>query len=116
MNSTHTVIYTLSLHVSLPISRSARSQSSSLRSPPRCRGFSDQTGWQPHLDHPPSVRSEEHTYELHSHSDLHSFPTRLSSDLTLGEVAVLLAQVTASMSWVFGPDWLATSPRPSAER
>src|SRR5947207_1874497 len=37
--------------------------------------------------HPPSgpfhfgTRSEEHTSELQSHSDLHSFPTRRSSDL-----------------------------------
>src|SRR5476649_1498322 len=29
-------------------------------------------------------RSEEHTSELQSHSDLHSFPTRRSSDLDLG--------------------------------
>src|SRR4030095_1646066 len=29
----------------------------------------------------PSVRSEEHTSELQSHRDLHSFPTRCSSDL-----------------------------------
>src|SRR5437588_72723 len=28
------------------------------------------------------VRSEEHTSELQSHSDLHSFPTRRSSDLS----------------------------------
>src|SRR5476649_2836218 len=28
-----------------------------------------------------SLRSEEHTSELQSHSDLHSFPTRRSSDL-----------------------------------
>src|SRR5947207_1167726 len=28
------------------------------------------------------LRSEEHTSELQSHSDLHSFPTRRSSDLT----------------------------------
>src|SRR5438034_1377768 len=28
-----------------------------------------------------SSRSEEHTSELQSHSDLHSFPTRRSSDL-----------------------------------
>src|SRR4029453_16657617 len=27
------------------------------------------------------IRSEEHTSELQSHSDLHSFPTRRSSDL-----------------------------------
>src|SRR5579875_1840649 len=29
-----------------------------------------------------SARSEEHTSELQSHSDLHSFPTRRSSDLS----------------------------------
>src|SRR5947207_87225 len=29
----------------------------------------------------PCLRSEEHTSELQSHSDLHSFPTRRSSDL-----------------------------------
>src|SRR5215204_5167766 len=29
------------------------------------------------------VRSEEHTSELQSHRDLHSFPTRRSSDLTM---------------------------------
>src|SRR5476649_2451398 len=31
------------------------------------------------------MRSEEHTSELQSHSDLHSFPTRRSSDLLLVE-------------------------------
>src|SRR5579875_3332049 len=30
------------------------------------------------------LRSEEHTSELQSHRDLHSFPTRRSSDLCLG--------------------------------
>src|SRR5579875_3726070 len=30
---------------------------------------------------PASMRSEEHTSELQSHRDLHSFPTRRSSDL-----------------------------------
>src|SRR5947207_10792 len=30
---------------------------------------------------PPHTRSEEHTSELQSHSDLHPFPTRRSSDL-----------------------------------
>src|SRR5438034_995709 len=30
-------------------------------------------------------RSEEHTSELQSHSDLHSFPTRRSSDLDEGD-------------------------------
>src|SRR5476649_2862303 len=35
-----------------------------------------------------SSRSEEHTSELQSHSDLHSFPTRRSSDLHLDVLAV----------------------------
>src|SRR5882672_6787105 len=32
-------------------------------------------------------RSEEHTSELQSHRDLHSFPTRRSSDLNYGHQA-----------------------------
>src|SRR5947207_1696561 len=34
-----------------------------------------------HFSPPTKARSEEHTSELQSHSDLHSFPTRRSSDL-----------------------------------
>src|SRR5882672_9941038 len=34
-------------------------------------------------------RSEEHTSELQSHSDLHSFPTRRSSDLALGSTRLV---------------------------
>src|ERR671927_443520 len=81
LNSSHTEIYTLSLHDALPI----------------CVD-----GTQPDLDqhvHDPVLgqrrslareggvldafagRSEEHTSELQSHRDLHSFPTRRSSDL-----------------------------------
>src|SRR5436190_1281380 len=33
--------------------------------------------------YPTPTRSEEHTSELQSHSDLHSFPTRRSSDLVV---------------------------------
>src|SRR5882672_1670698 len=81
LNSSHTVIYTLSLHDALPICVA--------------RGKDEE------VDHGASVildvvrahfvpadvdakivgRSEEHTSELQSHSDLHSFPTRRSSDL-----------------------------------
>src|SRR4030095_13849833 len=32
---------------------------------------------------PRRIRSEEHTSELQSHRDLHSFPTRRSSDLSI---------------------------------
>src|SRR5882672_6053494 len=81
LNSSHTVIYTLSLHDALPISNprgvwailllvrwalmkcplnGARINSGSLLALPR---------------------SEEHTSELQSHRDLHSFLTRRSSDL-----------------------------------
>src|SRR5476649_529763 len=35
------------------------------------------------LPHELASRSEEHTSELQSHRDLHSFPTRRSSDLEL---------------------------------
>src|SRR5712691_4021815 len=34
-------------------------------------------------------RSEEHTSELQSHQDLHSFPTRRSSDLTYDEMVIV---------------------------
>src|SRR5476649_1144455 len=81
LNSSHTVIYTLSLHDALPI----------FTTPSTGRGcaFGD-------FNNDGSVdvvinnqnarasllkRSEEHTSELQSHSDLHSFPTRRSSDL-----------------------------------
>src|SRR5882672_8960591 len=81
LNSSHTEIYTLSLHDALPIS------------------FGDhfQDLFQRHAaEDPPqeltdlltdvvadglSERSEEYTSELQSHRDLHSFPTRRSSDL-----------------------------------
>src|SRR5476649_441670 len=84
LNSSHTVIYTLSLHDALPISASAslaasrptRTASSPHPRPTRlsCANIS-MNG---------NGRSEEHTSELQSHSDLHSFPTRRSSDLGLG--------------------------------
>src|SRR5215211_712043 len=81
LNSSHTVIYTLSLHDALPIS------------PPTCPNR-----LQGRLSRPVAIgvlveprfhqrlqlhgrRSEEHTSELQSHRDLHSFPTRRSSDL-----------------------------------
>src|SRR5882672_2971350 len=81
LNSSHTVIYTLSLHDALPICvrssrQSARVRQARPRRPRRrlCRRL-------PPRRVPVAVRSEEHTSELQSHSDLHSFPTRRSSDL-----------------------------------
>src|SRR6476646_6077183 len=81
LNSSHTEIYTLSLHDALPIW------------PGPARGAVSARCIQPiHTpdmiapDNAPRIiytanRSEEHTSELQSHRDLHSFPTRRSSDL-----------------------------------
>src|SRR5476649_1758746 len=81
LNSSHTEIYTLSLHDALPISYADRLAVLILHGdlalgvraqhllPAGMAGFGDQP------------RSEEHTSELQSHRDLHSFPTRRSSDL-----------------------------------
>src|SRR5919199_661683 len=81
LNSSHTEIYTLSLHDALPI-----------WVPLVCPPSSAALGVL--LSHAirlwcvprpataaPLARSEEHTSELQSHRDLHSFPTRRSSDL-----------------------------------
>src|SRR5882672_7398651 len=81
LNSSHTEIYTLSLHDALPIC--------SQTPPPRPVAYLRLPGrYLPMvtpLDGPPRssrwTRSEEHTSELQSHRDLHSFPTRRSSDL-----------------------------------
>src|SRR5476649_518320 len=82
LNSSHTEIYTLSLHDALPIL--------ALQCPvvPYEGQHDDE---QRHAEHHPDelhvrvamrCRSEEHTSELQSHRDLHSFPTRRSSDLS----------------------------------
>src|SRR5476649_21396 len=81
LNSSHTVIYTLSLHDALPIfmqkvldvaSKVAVSHASIL--------FLGESGTGKTML-ARAIRSEEHTSELQSHRDLHSFPTRRSSDL-----------------------------------
>src|SRR5476649_1707176 len=81
LNSSHTVIYTLSLHDALPISLrrlelllQRRQILLCLADITRLQGVADLTDGR-------CKRSEEHTSELQSHSDLHSFPTRRSSDL-----------------------------------
>src|SRR5476649_687436 len=81
LNSSHTVIYTLSLHDALPIFRSYIDLGPKEGATLACGGLETP-------DLPASLRkgnyvsrSEEHTSELQSHSDLHSFPTRRSSDL-----------------------------------
>src|SRR5882672_3184138 len=85
LNSSHTEIYTLSLHDALPILRQGKliaglKQSDQLRIDHEQRGV----GCRPLPARGPQ-RSEEHTSELQSHRDLHSFPTRRSSDLTPGK-------------------------------
>src|SRR5882672_7255598 len=81
LNSSHTVIYTLSLHDALPICAKLTTPDAAMRH-----------HWEWPHDHRNNnrcapqagccgTRSEEHTSELQSHRDLHSFPTRRSSDL-----------------------------------
>src|ERR1035437_6373225 len=85
LNSSHTEIYTLSLHDALPIYVHAngvverRQRQDALRRQILPHHVDDATaGGGAH-------RSEEHTSELQPHRDLHSFPTRRSSDLCARE-------------------------------
>src|SRR5476649_1413932 len=81
LNSSHTEIYTLSLHDALPIfTHSNQPEASAAQLQHRIHDIIVTA------DHRQTVtgshqRSEEHTSELQSHRDLHSFPTRRSSDL-----------------------------------
>src|SRR5882672_5671252 len=81
LNSSHTVIYTLSLHDALPI-YAERLERRGGAGKTRIGVLLEQL-----VDELRKIfgavrpRSEEHTSELQSHSDLHSFPTRRSSDL-----------------------------------
>src|SRR6266436_5953840 len=80
MNSSHTEIYTLSLHDALPILMKAlkRNMKQKILLLNLCKEKKKELVnlmKQIFL-----IRSEEHTYELQSHRDLHSFPTRRSSD------------------------------------
>src|SRR5215204_5770414 len=101
LNSSHTVIYTLSLHDALPISEHGR-LFGALSAPARrdrdgCRA-APQPGPQDDRGVP---RSEEHTSELQSHSDLHSFPTRRSSDLgTRSSIRRSICPCTSRPRWV----------------
>src|SRR5476649_245380 len=81
LNSSHTVIYTLSLHDALPIY--VRTAFNDDRTVALWRNFLCQRRGHGcrKVAHDLLKRSEEHTSELQSHSDLHSFPTRRSSDL-----------------------------------
>src|SRR5476649_2801803 len=81
LNSSHTEIYTLSLHDALPISALVREGGAADEGRAAAGAlvgdFIDEKGEVAQL----GERSEEHTSELQSHRDLHSFPTRRSSDL-----------------------------------
>src|ERR1044072_4202391 len=81
LNSSHTEIYTLSLHDALPICTALGAALFLLA----LLDVLVLTGTLGALFHScwghATVRSEEHTSELQSHRDLHSFPTRRSSDL-----------------------------------
>src|SRR5882672_2143193 len=81
LNSSHTVIYTLSLHDALPISGERRHEYATLEH--LLLAMTEDEDATPVLKAcgVDIDRSEEHTSELQSHSDLHSFPTRRSSDL-----------------------------------
>src|ERR687885_160866 len=81
LNSSHTEIYTLSLHDALPICCDLLTDTGSIGE--RHHDVLEGGGGSRKDAPPPSStsRSEEHTSELQSHRDLHSFPTRRSSDL-----------------------------------
>src|ERR671916_81455 len=81
LNSSHTEIYTLSLHDALPIclQLGASSRVITRRASLAVSRTSNAGHGRPWSS--AKCRSEEHTSELQSHRDLHSFPTRRSSDL-----------------------------------
>src|SRR5262252_3791571 len=81
LNSSHTEIYTLSLHDALPILiERVRLDAPRLLAQPLEVGLTRARAVAL-LAQREDRRSEEHTSELQSHRDLHSFPTRRSSDL-----------------------------------
>src|SRR5882672_3180208 len=82
LNSSHTEIYTLSLHDALPISHIRRAAVNLDEQRVLLRRIEIRRADDHVVDRPAARRSEEHTSELQSHRDLHSFPTRRSSDLT----------------------------------
>src|SRR5476649_2768394 len=83
LNSSHTEIYTLSLHDALPILRWRWPCSALIQPLPAPEPTAHRGRHAPSAARGGRPRSEEHTSELQSHRDLHSFPTRRSSDLAL---------------------------------
>src|ERR671926_204688 len=81
LNSSHTEIYTLSLHDALPISLGALARLHHVDLIAELARVPGPGHLHRHAVEGVPDRSEEHTSELQSHRDLHSFPTRRSSDL-----------------------------------
>src|ERR1044072_1992234 len=81
LNSSHTEIYTLSLHDALPISLAKALEDASFVAVQDVIETATTDIADVILPARTFTRSEEHTSELQSHRDLHSFPTRRSSDL-----------------------------------
>src|ERR1044072_5275467 len=75
LNSSHTEIYTLSLHDALPIYPSSRRKSRSARGWRRWHVAARSGHGRLAIGAFSVLRSEEHKSELQSHRDLHSFPT-----------------------------------------
>src|ERR671926_298811 len=85
LNSSHTEIYTLSLHDALPISVFVRADVKVDVPAAAQRAVIAEAREGHYFTAFGASRSEEHTSELQSHRDLHSFPTRRSSDLRIRE-------------------------------
>src|SRR5476649_2955193 len=83
LNSSHTVIYTLSLHDALPILTLIGASMLWVGWFGFNAGSAGAADGRAGMAMLVTQRSEEHTSELQSHRDLHSFPTRRSSDLDL---------------------------------
>src|SRR5476649_2245728 len=81
LNSSHTVIYTLSLHDALPIFHIGIKIANSGAVMCSFNRINAEYACENSYTLHDVLRSEEHTSELQSHRDLHSFPTRRSSDL-----------------------------------
>src|SRR5476649_2200102 len=81
LNSSHTEIYTLSLHDALPISQALGATFAYIAITSYYGHFVGNHDISSAFNAVHQRRSEEHTSELQSHRDLHSFPTRRSSDL-----------------------------------